>query len=169
MSKRQASSYEAVQQCDTPCFACGKPPLYMIRARITSSDCYALPTVPISQETITIVLYYSVRFEVSVVWKLESSLLRSIFLYTNKGKSICAWSCVCYSMSPLFGVSVKSWLYIHVHIYKSLIQHSIHEKSTLAMVHLWFCSLPHTFKISYHVSSSTGSFLLQLSEATLLE
>ena len=61
----------------------------------------------VSQEMIIIVLYYSVQSEVSAVQKLESPLVRSFFLYTNIGKSICAWSYVCYNVSPLFGASVK--------------------------------------------------------------
>ena len=52
----------------------------------------------VSQETIIIVLYYSIPSEVSGVRKPESPLVGSFFLYNNIGKSIRAWSCVRYNV-----------------------------------------------------------------------
>ena len=60
--------------------------------------CIVMPRpLSISQETIIIVLYYSVQSEVSGVQKPESPLVGS-FLYNNIGKSIRAWSCVHYNV-----------------------------------------------------------------------
>ena len=67
----------------------------------------------VSQETIIIVLYYSVQSEVSAVRKLESPLVGSFFWYTNIGKSIHAWSCVRYNVWVRYSERPlrKSWLY----------------------------------------------------------
>ncbi len=60
-------------------------------------DMHALIVMPhplsVSQETIIIVLYYSVQSEVSAVRKLESLLVGSFFLYTYREINPCMELC----------------------------------------------------------------------------
>ena len=59
----------------------------------------------VSQETIIIVLQRSIRSVCCL--ETRESVSREFFLYNNIGKSIRAWSCVRYNVSPLFGASDK--------------------------------------------------------------